>query len=418
MKRLLVSTILAMSMLMPFAAQAAPSGAPLPAPLAAPLAVQTLAPNMPLKNVLQVSAGYFYSCALLSTGGVKCWGSNKYGQLGDNTATIEQLTPVDVSGLTSGVIGVSAGYYHACALLSGGGVKCWGYNGSGQLGDGTTTERRAPVDVSGLSSGVTALAAGGYHTCALLAGGGVKCWGANGTGQLGDGSTSQHNTPEDVKDLESGAIGLTAGALHTCALLESGGVKCWGFNGSGQLGDGTIANRSKPTDVDGLTSGATTVAAGYAHTCAALAAGGAKCWGYNLYGQLGDGTNTDSLTPVPVSGLTTGVAALAAGGNHTCGRLTGGGLKCWGYNEDGQLGDGTTTDSSTPVDVGGLTSGAASVTAGGRHTCAGLESAGVKCWGNNDYGQLGDGTHTLSSTPVYVNGLGPLMVVRLPLVVR
>jgi alpha-tubulin suppressor-like RCC1 family protein len=223
------------------------------------------------------------------------------------------------------------------------------------------------VDVSGLTSGVTALAAGGYHTCALLAGGGVKCWGANGTGQLGDGSTTQHNTPEDVKDLESGVVGLTAGALHTCA---------------------------------------------------ALAGGGAKCWGYNLYGQLGDGTITDSLTPVPVSGLTTGVAALGAGGNHTCALLAGGGVKCWGFNEDGQLGDGATTDSSTPVDVSGLTNGAASVTAGGRHTCAGLEAAGVKCWGNNDYGQVGDGTLNRHLMPVYVMGLGALQMVRLPLVVR
>jgi len=352
-----------------------------------------------------IAAGYDHTCALVSGGGVKCWGDNYYGKLGDGTTT-GRSTPVDVVGLASGAVAIAAGRYHTCALTTGGGVKCWGYSGSGQLGDGTTTGSLTPVDVVGLASGVAAIAAGGDHTCALTPGGGVKCWGDNSYGQLGDGTTTDRSTPVDVVGLASGAVAIAAGWYHTCARTTGGGVKCWGDNGNGQLGDGTTTDRSTPVDVVGLVSGVAAIAAGYGHTCALTMGGGVKCWGANWDGQLGDGTTTGgSLTPVEVVGLASGAAAIAAGYGHTCALTTGGGVKCWGANWNGQLGDGTTTRSSTPVNVSGLASGAAAIAAGRDHTCALTTGGGVKCWGDNSSGQLGDGTATWRSTPVDVSGL-------------
>jgi alpha-tubulin suppressor-like RCC1 family protein len=357
-----------------------------------------------------IAAGGSHTCVLVAGGGVKCWGWNGLGQLGDGTTTQHSI-PVGVSGLGSGVAAIAAGANHTCALTTGGGVKCWGRNSHGQLGDGTTTTRLTPVDVSGLTSGVAAIAIGGgyhtaerSHTCALTIGGGVKCWGHNAFGQLGDGTTTTRLTPVDVSGLTSGMAAIAAGDHHTCALTTGGGVKCWGNNGAGQLGDGTTTQRSTPVDVSGLVSGVTAIAADRYHTCALTTGGGVKCWGHNEWGQLGDGTTTTRLTPVDVSGLTSGVAAVAAGAYHTCALTMGGGVKCWGYNGSGQLGDGSMTNRLTPVDVSGLASGAAAVAAGGSHTCALTTGGQAKCWGSDTYGQLGIGTITYRTTPVNVVG--------------
>ena len=314
-------------------------------------------------GVSTLVAGYSHNCVVTASGGVKCWGSNSNGQLGDGTTTARAM-PASVNGLAGGVSGLRLGAFHSCALTSGGGVKCWGNNGSGQLGDGTTTTRSIPADVNGLTSGMIAIAAGWYHTCALTSSGGVKCWGQNSNGQMGDGTTVQRPTPVDVNGLTSGVVGVAAGYSHTCALTSSGGVKCWGLNGSGQLGDGTTTQRTTPVDVSGLTSGVVGIAAGHSHTCALTTGGGVRCWGMNGNGQLGDGTTTNRSTPVDVTGLTSGVAAVAAGYSHTCALTTGGGVKCWGYNSNGQLGDGTTTQRTAPVDVSALGSGIAAVAAG------------------------------------------------------
>jgi alpha-tubulin suppressor-like RCC1 family protein len=198
------------------------------------------------------------------------------------------------------------------------------------------------------------ISAGYYYTCALLSTGAVKCWGSNLYGQLGDGSTTQSLTPVSVPSLSSGVTAIAAGERHTCALLSTGAVKCWGYNDNGQLGDGSAASvtpRTTPVDVSTLSSGVTAISTGSYHTCALLSTGAAKCWGKNTSGRLGNGSNTASLTPVSVSTLSSGVIAIAAGERHTCAVLNTGAVKCWGYNVSGQLGDGSTTQSFTPVGV-------------------------------------------------------------------
>jgi alpha-tubulin suppressor-like RCC1 family protein len=352
----------------------------------------------------KLSAGLYHSCLVTSNGGAKCWGRNTYGQLGDGTTTARSK-PTDVSGLTAGVLAIEASaYYHTCAITTGGGVKCWGYNNYGQLGDGTATTRYTPANVSGLASGVSALAPGYDHTCALTSAGGVKCWGRNNYGQLGDGTTTTRYTPTNVSGLSSGVIAIAAGYYHTCAVTTAGQVRCWGYNIYGQLGDGTTTTKYTPNTVSGITSGATAIATGYYHSCA-IVSGGAKCWGYNTtYGQLGDGTTTNRYTPVNVTTLSSGVSAIDGGNYFTCAVRSTGAANCWGQNSSGQVGDGTATTRLTPTAVSGLSSGVSDIATGGLHACALTTAGGVKCWGSNTYGQLGDGTTTIKYTPVDISG--------------
>ena len=281
-------------------------------------------------------------CFLISSGVVKCWAGG--GQDAQGNITIS-LPPVDVSGLDADVIAISMGGRY-CALLYSGGVKCWGYVKTEYYGEtGSKDEYRAtPEYVKGLSRGVIAISANGRHACALTSSGGVKCWGSNNSGELGDGTQNDSLTPVDVVGLSSGITAISTGGFHTCALTSGGGVKCWGVDG------GNIISQT-PVDVAGLSSGIIAISAGVYCSCALTAAGGVKCWGLNNWGQLGDGTTTDKDTPVDVTGLNSGVIAISAGGDHTCALTSDGGVKCWGWNNYGQLGDGTTTDSSIPVDV-------------------------------------------------------------------
>ena len=372
-------------------------------------------------SVKYLSVGLDSACAITTSGGLMCWGNNDYGNLGDNTY-LDRTSPVAVSGLTSGVTAVAVGEYHTCALTSAGAVKCWGFNDRGQLGDGTTTLRTTPVAVSGLSSGVTAITAGEYHTCALMTAGGVKCWGANTDSQLGLGgglgSPAWSLTPQNVSGLTSGVSTISAGGTNTCALTTAGGVKCWGDNQYSQLGNGLApTDSSTPQDVTGLTSGVSDIALGKWHACVRTTDNNVKCWGSNS-GRLGNNSDSDSQSPVTVhtSSSSTAplgsVSAVAAGGYHSCVVLADSGVKCWGSNGHGQVGDGSTTKRSTPVDVRESTSssvpltGVSAIATGLNFTCALMNSGGVKCWGNGGNGQLGAGNTSTFNAPVNVSAVG------------
>src|SRR6266566_2068549 len=243
---------------------------------------------------------------------------------------------------------------------------------------------------------------GGYvHTCGVTTGGAAYCWGDNFFGQLGDGTTAGRTTPVPVAGgLRFAAV--SAGSFHTCGVTTGGAASCWGDNSSGQLGTRVVDHtmyRSSPGRVVGV-HGFATVSAGNVHTCGMTTHGVAYCWGYNVWGQLGDGTTTQRSIPVPVTGGLR-FAVVDAGSYFSCGVTTGGAAYCWGENLDGELGDGTTTSWSTPVPVSGVLNFAA-VGAGWYHTCGMTTTAGAYCWGYNGHSQLGEGTTITSLTPVPV----------------
>jgi alpha-tubulin suppressor-like RCC1 family protein len=355
-------------------------------------------------DVSAIAVGGDHTCALTTGGGVKCWGLAAVGELGNGVSTGLSRTPVDVTGLASGVTAIAAGLYFTCALTSGGGVKCWGKNQHGQLGDGSKTNRSLPSDVVGLTSGVSAISAAYDHACALMSRGGVKCWGL--TSGLGNYVAADRLTPVDAVGLTSKVSAIALSNAGGCALMTSGGVKCWGHGVYGELGNGSTTGVYRtPVAVVGLRNGVAAIDAGD-DVCVLTDAGGAECWGPNQFGQLGNGSKAiSSSTPVDVVGLTSPITALAVGFDHTCAITVEGGIKCWGHNVQGELGNGSTTDSSAPVDVVGLTSGVATISADGYVTCAIVSAGGVKCWGDNGYGQLGDGTTKDRSAPVDVSGL-------------
>lgn len=345
-----------------------------------PAAPRTPVDVVGLSGATDLSAGGFHSCAVTAGGGVTCWGRNSDGQLGDGATTWSKV-PVEVVDL-GGVTQVDAGMDHTCAVQAAGSVECWGANDSGGLGDGTTTGRLVPGPVPGLT-GVLKVSAGYGHTCALLVGGTLKCWGGNHLGQLGDGTTTDRTAPVDVVGV-TGATDVAVYFGHSCAVVAGGGVKCWGGNDTGQLGDGTTSASPSPVDVVGL-SGATQVAVGYGHSCAATLDGGVECWGWNHGGHLGDGTWTDSFTPVAAAGLA-GTTQLTAGFSHAC-AVDDGTVQCWG---SGPLGTGSPASAGVPTPVVGPVV-AAKVSGGNFHTCALVAGGAVKCWGDDFYGQLGDG---------------------------
>lgn len=333
------------------------------------------------------------------------WGLNATGQVGDGTLT-DRYTPVQVAGLSS-VTAVAGGSGHSLALKTDGTAWAWGDNQLGQLGDGTTTQRNAPVQVTGVA-GVIAIEGGNSHSLALKTDGTVWAWGYNVYGQLGDGSTTDRSAPVQVTGL-SGATAIAAGYLHSVALKTDGTVWAWGLNEHSQIGDATITNRSTPVQVTGLT-GVTAIAGGYEHCLALRNDGTVWAWGYNWAGELGDGTTTERNAPVQVAGLSE-VAAIAAGkGYHSLALKADGTVWAWGFNVKGQLGDGTTTSRSTPIQVTGL-SNVAAIGAGIQYSLAIRNDGILWAWGLNKYGQLGDGTTTDRYTPVQVTGLGSVTAV-------
>jgi alpha-tubulin suppressor-like RCC1 family protein len=333
------------------------------------------------------------TCAVTSTGGVKCWGRD-FGS-----------TPVDIAGLASGVAAVSVGTSHRCVITTAGGAKCWGDNTYGELGGGTLAYSAVPVDVQGLTSGVTAISAGWNHTCAITSAGVAKCWGDGWEGELGDNSTANSVAPVDVQNLPSTMAGVACGDAFSCGRESSGALTCWGEDSFGCLGDAYAAGTQSlvPVNVEYITD-ATKLITGTLHACAITSAGGLQCWGYGGYGALGNGNTSDMPVPVPVQGLSSGVVDVAAGLDDTCAVTSAGAVLCWGQNTYGQLGDNSTTQSLVPAAVQGLSSGFTTVSVGDSHACAVASTGAVWCWGYNANGQLGNSSTTPSLVPVLVTG--------------
>ncbi|MFP2908341.1 RCC1 domain-containing protein [Pyxidicoccus sp. 3LFB2] len=371
-------------------------------------------------DIVQLHAGDTHTCALLNDGSVRCWGNGGTGRLGygntDSVGDNELLSSRGAIPLTEKASQLAAGGAHTCALLSNGLVRCWGNNAFGQLGYGHVnhigdTEPVLSETYVNLGTQATRIVAGGNHTCALLTTGRVRCWGRNNQGQLGYGHTN--NVGDDEKpssvDVQVGAPvqDLVARGDQTCALLVSGKVRCWGANTYGQLGysngGNAIGDNEHPSSVGDLSLAGTVLqlAAGTNHTCALRDTGAVRCWGYNANGQVGNGTTGSTFNPTAYDvnlGAGNKAIQVTAGGEHTCALLGSGLIKCWGYNAQGQLGYGTVTQLlAPPSSHTGLNNiPAYFVTAGANHTCALLTNGKALCWGLGSNGQLGYGnTNTI-----------------------
>jgi alpha-tubulin suppressor-like RCC1 family protein len=355
-------------------------------------------PGQPPAALASVAAGDRFTCALDAEGYAWCWGHNAAGQLGDGTTTARSRR-VAVLG-DRRYVTLSAGADHACAIDEADRAWCWGANATGQLGDGSTTASTEPTPVAG-DHAFTVLAAGGSYTCALDDAGLAWCWGGNEFGQLGDGSDDDREEPAPVAGGKT-YVAITAGGGHTCAIADGAvaSAYCWGWNDAGQLGDGSNDSTTSPTLVVGGPWSA--LAAGGLHTCGLDASldDRIRCWGWNGLGQLGDGTGIDSNVPVEAVGGR--FTAVTAGAGHSCGlgRNTGGWAWCWGHGTEGQIGDGTPLSAWEPVAATGARQYSV-ISAGGGHVCA-LAATGLWCWGDNTAGQIGDGTTTSRYVPTAV----------------
>jgi len=352
-----------------------------------------------LSGVFDIAANYHHTCVTNMAGDtVRCAGNDSNGQIGDHGAPTYVMVPTSSMPL-GGFETIAGGNAHGCGIRNGD-AYCWGENRYGQLGRGDLIADAWPavVESSVMPGAFEGVGVGDRHSCAVLMGGNVQCWGGNDHGQLGDGTTTQHALPIEVS--VSGATQIAAGTAHTCTVLSSGGVRCWGLGSSGQLGHDALADSSTPLSVlmplgqfHVELSDATQVTAGTAHSCATTSSG-VRCWGSNSQGQLGIGNTTDSDIAVLVEGVSQLVEKVVAGSAFTC-ALEDGTVSCWGDNSNGQLGNGVGQGNElvpTSVLVGPQDTlvGASAITAGQRHACA-VVNGGVSCWGDNGYAQIGEG---------------------------
>lgn len=303
-----------------------------------------------LTGVAALAGGNSHTCALLTNQTVRCWGSNNSGQLGDGTMQ-DRWSPVPVD--LQGVKAVAAGYETTCALLANNTMACWGRNTEGQLGNNSTQDSSTPVSVAGLT-GLRSIGVGYMHSCAVLSDKTVKCWGRNVNGELGNGTTSAGSkTPVVVRLSNNEPLAdvhaLALRSSHSCSLSTVGRVRCWGFNGNGRIGNGDKANAV--TYATQVMEGAAAVVVGGSHTCALRTDGTVSCWGRNDYGQLGFVAAVEYLTPGAGPSNLGGVTDISLGHYHTCAALADGAAKCWGYNNVSQVGDGTQQNQPAPVPV-------------------------------------------------------------------
>jgi alpha-tubulin suppressor-like RCC1 family protein len=357
--------------------------------------------NLNIVNSASLPNNNSNSASPVITGIPWTWGDNYYGQLGNGFINNGTSSPVQATGLNSAIaIATGPESSHSLALRSDGTVWAWGYNGTGELGNGTTKDSSIPVQVSGLN-GVMAISAGSSHSLALKSNGTVWAWGSNSLGMLGNGSTNNSSIPVQVSGL-SGVTAIAGGGLISLALKSDGTVWDWGHNGDGELGNGSTINSSVPVQVSGL-NGVTAIAAGSLHCLALKSDGTVWTWGYNRYGELGNGTTTNSPTPLQVIGLS-GITAIAGGGYHSLFLKSDGTVWACGYNTRGELGNGTTTNSPTPLQVIGL-SGITAIAGGGYHSLALKSDGSIWAWGDNVSGELGTEITPNSAAPVHLSGL-------------
>jgi alpha-tubulin suppressor-like RCC1 family protein/tRNA A-37 threonylcarbamoyl transferase component Bud32 len=339
-----------------------------------------------------MAAGGMHTCWLGSDGAATCWGGNDSGQLGDGTSS-RRAAPVRVAA-PEPLAQLAAGVTHSCAVGVSGSAFCWGANGSGQLGTGTRASHTQPARVA-TTQRIVAVGTGTSHSCGVTAAGRLLCWGDNAYGQLGDGSQAGRAGPVAVSGGRT-FRSVSPGWAHTCAITTAGTAFCWGRNAFGELGDGGLGHRAVPAEVTGGHRFAA-IATGAAHSCGLRTDGIIICWGQNSHGQLGNGSASNSAVPTPVATEHL-FTVVAAGGNHTCGLTRDGSALCWGRNTYGQLGDGTQVDRAQPAAVVGGHRFTA-LEASGAHTCGMTADGGRLCWGFNLDGQLGNGTRTNTSRP-------------------
>jgi alpha-tubulin suppressor-like RCC1 family protein len=352
-------------------------------------------------GVAAVSAGISHTCALKKDGSAWCWGYNMQGQLGRATSSTYSAAPILAAGLSSGVSAIATGFNHTCALKTDGSVRCWGYGRYGQLGNGASADSIEPTTPSGLGSGVAAIAAGGYQSCALKTDGSVVCWGDIFFSSQSDNALPPTFLPVAMTEIGNDVTTLSVGGFHACFLKKDGSTWCWGANTYGQLGDDSKTNSRSPVAVSGLTSGVAAISAGPNHTCAIKRDGSTWCWGLNQLGQVGS-TSLIQTVPSAVAGLDSGAVALCEGGNHTC-AVKADSIWCWGFNGRGELGNGSTgAQALPPAAVAGMGGGVVGITAGSEHTCAVKNDGAVWCWGDNFTGQLGNDWTESSPLPVAV----------------